>query len=274
MAKRFRRIKRKGVRLTKRDLQVVLAVFEARYMTNRLIARLLFKPTTFSWCKQRIRYLFDLGYLGKRKAYVNEPDVYYLGLEGKRYIVSLGEHAREEVDKMAGVSGGRATAPILMMNHDLTLSRLYVNARLQCRRYGWEMRWRNTRMLETARMGIEPDAWIEVRNRGKRKASFVEFTAAMPTGKELAGKIEGYEGYWERTCDPVPVLWLTTSRSKASRLKSGILKSEYRDYFLVGLIEDAGGFLTEPMWEWSESEERIRWASPPQEAINEAGGRH
>ena len=74
MAKRFERKERYRVRLTKRDLAIVEAVFEARYLTNELVFQLFFKPTAFSWCKQRMRYLFDLGYLKKRQVHINEPD--------------------------------------------------------------------------------------------------------------------------------------------------------------------------------------------------------
>ena len=259
MTKRFVRRQRSGIALTERDLRAVEAVFEARYMTNQLIARLLYKPTTFSSCKQRLRYLFDLGYLKKRKAQVNQPDVYYLGLIGKRYIVSLGEHTREVVDRIAGVGGEGAVAPSLMLRHELTLSRLYVNARLECRECGWDMHWKNTRSLESERLGIEPDARIVVINGRKSKQAFIEFTAAMPSAKELRGKIEGYAAYWERTGSPMPVLWFTTSRSKINRLREGIQKSAYRDYFLVGSIEDAARFLSGRVWWWSEADDMIQW---------------
>ena len=263
MTKRFERIHRSRIRLTDRDFKTVVAVFEARYMTNRMIARLFYKPTTFSWCKQRVRYLFDLGYLKKRKAHVNEPDIYFVGLKGRRHIASLGEYPQELVDKIAGVSGGRAEAPLLMMNHDLTLSRLYVNARVACKQFSWAMRWKNARLLELEELGVQPDAWIEVTNRDKTKQSFIEFTAVVPTKSELSDRIGRYEEYWERTKTPVPVLWLTTSQSKLNQLRRGVLAATYKDYFLLGLIENVGRFLTGPIWRWSESEEMVSWLNAP-----------
>jgi len=263
MTKRFVRSERRGIRLTARDLQIVEAVFEARYLTNQMITRLLFRPTTFSTCKQRLRYLYDLGYLAKRQTHVNEPDVYYLGLKGKRYIVSLGEHSKEDVDRIAGVSGGEASAPILMMEHELTLSRLYVAARLECAQYDWKLRWRNARMLEVLKIGIQPDAWIEVSGSRGSQAAYIEFTAVMPTKPELASKVARYEAHWEAQDTPTPVLWLTTSLNKLDMLRQAIVHSTYRDYFLRGLIEDANEFLTRQMWRWSESEEMVQWIKPP-----------
>ena len=90
MSKRFQRVDRRQVQITTRDLAVVEAVFAARYMTHRQIGRLFFGGDTSSHGRQRVRYLFDLDYLRKRVAAPNEPDIYYLGLEGRRYIASLG----------------------------------------------------------------------------------------------------------------------------------------------------------------------------------------
>ena len=259
MTKRFERRRRSGVSLTERDLGAVEAVFQARYMTNQLIARLLYKPTTFSTCKQRLRYLFDLGYLKKRRAQVNQPDVYYLGLKGKRYVVSLGEYSREEVDKIAGVGGDGALAPSLMLRHELALSKLYVSACLDCRHHGWDIQWQNTRMVEREGLGIEPDARIVVTNGRRSRQAFIEFTAAMPDAKDLAAKVGGYEAFWQRTGNPIPVLWITTSRHKLTRLREAVMKAVHKDYFLVGLIENAAEFLTSPIWWWSEAEEMIQW---------------
>jgi hypothetical protein len=262
MTKRFQRVNREHVRLTERDLQIVQAVFEARYLTNQMITRLLFKPTTFSTCKQRLRYLYDLGYLAKRKAYVNEPDVYYLGPAGKRYIVSLGEYSQEDVNRVAGVSGRGASAPLLMMSHDLTLSRLYVNARLECASRGWTLRWRNTRLLERQQLGVEPDAWLQVRHGERTREAYVEFTAVMPTRGELASKIARYEAHWEGEERPTPVLWLTTSRSKQNQIQGSILHSVYKAFFLLGLIEESRTFLTGRIWWWSEAAGMVPWIRP------------
>ena len=263
MTKRFERIKRTGVRITARDLEIVRAVFEARYMTVRQIARLLFRPTTFSSCKERLRRLYDLRYLEKRQTYINEPDIYYLGFRGKRAIVAQGEYSKEHVDRTAGVSGGSAKAPVLMMAHELTLSRIYVNARLECALYGWTLQWRNTRTLELLRLGVEPDAWLRVSHGNRSLEAYLEFTAVMPTQAELRKKIEGYVTLWSSQPEATPVLWFTTSRSKVNLLLRAVAESEYGDYFLVGLVEDAGQFLSGRIWCWGESEGMIQWIKPP-----------
>ena len=271
MAGRFERMERTRVRLTKRDLQIVQAVFEARYLTNDMVCQLFFKPTTYSSCKQRMRILFDLGYVKKRSVHVNEPDVYFLGLKGRRYIASIDdEYGKAEVGRIAGVSGDKAGAPILMMNHDLTLSQLYVYATLECRQHGLEMEWKNTRMLELVKLGIEPDALLQVSHGDSRRAAFIEFTSVLPDRGEMKRRLVGFDAYLQsRRCqsdfgvDDIAVLWFTTSPTKADRIKTSLRDSSYPDYFLVGVIDDAERFVTDPIWHWSESEPPIRWVSPP-----------
>jgi len=268
MSKRFQRVAREDVRITKRDLQVIEAVFEARYMTNRQIGRLLFGRADSSHGRQRLRYLFDLDYLRKRVANPNEPDIYYLGLKGRRYIATSGGWKQGTVDRIAGVSGEKVPTPALMMRHELTLSRLYVNARLECRAHGWSMRWKNTRMLEMEKLGLEPDAWIGLSGRRGEREAYVEFTAAMPSQSEMAGKLGRYEDFWSARDKAVPVLWLSTSRAKTNRLLEAIRRSDYRDCFLVGQIEDAGRWLTGTIWRWGDAEDgqqndMVQWVQPP-----------
>jgi hypothetical protein len=258
MSKRFERCKR-PTHLTDKDRLTLEAVFAARYLTNRMVCRLFYSDSTFSWCKQRLRNLYDGGYVGKRWCYPNEPDVYFLGLQGRRYIAAQAGFAKEDVNKIAGVRGD-CQAPILMMNHELTLSTLYVNAVLECRKYGLHFRWKNTRMLELDRLGVQPDAYVMVEGTQKHEA-FIEFTAVMPSRSEMKRKLEGYEGLLK--AHPVPVLWLTTSRNKLTQLRQAVLKCYHKDYFALGLIDEAGEFLTKKMWWWSASDEPVEFIKAP-----------
>lgn len=253
MSHRFQRTPRKYVQITERDLAIVEAVFYARYLTNRQIAQLFFSPGAFSSCKKRVRYLFDKGYLKKRPAFPNEPDIYYLGLKGKRHIASLGRYAKEEVDRIAGVSGGDAEGHFLMMRHELTLSQLYVNAVLECRRHGWTLRWENSRMLELRKLGVQPDAFLQVGDR----AAFLEFTSALPTREEMARKVAGYERLLEAIEGQAVVLWFAANEARMEQLWQGLRQGLYPDYFLLGLIEEAEGFLTRPMWRWCRAEGKV-----------------
>ena len=269
MTHRFQRVKRPHIRITARDLAIVESTFRARYLTNQQIAQLLFSPGAFSSCKKRVRYLFDRGYLRKRATYVNEPDIYFLGLAGKRHIVRLGEYPSPIVDRIAGVRGGEGEGHYLMMRHELTLSQLYVNAALDCRQRGWTLHWENARMLELRKLGVQPDAYLRVGERG----AFLEFTGVVPTGVELGGKVEGYTTLLEALEGRALVLWLTTSKAKLGQLWRGISQGPYPDYFLLGLIDEATQFLTRPMWRWSEAEHPVAFIAPQERVVYGVGGR-
>ena len=270
MTGRFERIQRGPLHLIRRDCEALQALFAARYLTNRMICRLLYRPTTFSWCKQRLRYLFDAGYVCKRRVQVNEPDIYYLGLRGRRYIASLGEYARPEVDRIAGVSGAGAETPALMMGHDLALSQLYVNAALECRQRGWSLEWENTRMIELRRLGVQPDAYLRVTGERVDKRAFIEFTAVMPTREEMRGKLNGYAAL-EEAMNGVTILWFTTSKGKLEQLYQQVAEWEYADYVLLGLIEEEGEYLTQAMWKWGGSGKLVRFVTPGERILYEGG---
>jgi hypothetical protein len=268
MTHRFEPREREGVYLTARDLRVVEAVFAARYLTGRQIGRLLFGRANSSHCRSRLRVLFDLGYLRKRPVGQNDPDVYYLGLQGRRYLAEAGVCSRSLADRVAGVSGEGAGAPGLMMAHDLALSELYVEARLETEGYGWALSWRNARMLELEQLGVQPDAWLLVSSGAGQQEAYLEFTAAMPSAAEISDKLEGYRAHWERSKRPCAVLWLASAQPHAASILETVRTGAYGDCFLVGLIDDARGFLTRRMWRWGDGQDgegvdMVQWVQPP-----------
>ena len=252
MTERFERRERKGIHFTQRDREIVQAVFYARYLTSRQVARLFFKNTLSSSCKKRVRYLFDKGYLKKRLVNPSELDIYYLGLQGRHYIAqTVDSYPQDVVDKIAGV-GGEGEVVSLMVRHELALSSLYVSAIMQCLQFGWQLVWQNTRMLELQRLGVQPDAYFQAYNR----KAFIEFTAVLPSRSEMQRKLDGYLPLLEQR-GGVPILWFTTSKAKLEYLFKTAKGWLYQDYILFGLIEDNNEFLTKPIWKWSEQKEPV-----------------
>lgn len=276
-APRFQRRRQKYYRPTRRDLEIVQAVWEARYLTNNEINDLFFSGGgVSSSCKSRIRKLYDAGYLAKRKAHLNEPDIYCLGLKGKRFISDKLRLEKEYVNQVAGVSGSRSQAPMLMMGHELALSQLYSSARRQAKSYGFSYRWLNTRQLELLKLGFQPDAFLEVSYRGRSRAAFIEITKVMPRASELKAKVTAYGQYMESgRCEAdlgvpqVDVMWFTTSASRAHGLRVAINKSIYKDVFIVGQLSDKGHFLTGKVFAWSQSREKVAWVGVPEEVLYE-----
>lgn len=246
MTDRFTRTERKGVYFTERDQEIVRAVFSARYLTRFQIERRFFSPGASSSCKKRVRYLFDQGYLRKRRAFPNEPDVYFLGLRGRRFIAQgTDEWTQEDVDRIAGVEGEGE----IMMGHELTLSELYIEAAILCESRGWTLRWKNTRMLELRELGIQPDAHLKITGEGFERKAFIEFTGVVPNDKELKEKLRGYKPLVEAT--RTPIIWLTTAPGKLLRLQRQITKWVYADYVLLGIVTRE--YLTKEIYHWTKS---------------------
>jgi hypothetical protein len=262
MTRRFERTQRGPLHLSSRDCEALQALFTARYLTNRMICQLLYRTTTFSRCKQRLRYLYDAGYVRKRRVQINEPDIYYLGLKGRRYITSLGTYAREAVDRIAGVSGEKAGIPALMMGHDLALAQLYVDAVLECRWRGWALHWGNARMLELRELGVQPDAYLRIPEMNQQ--AFIEFTSVIPGHAEMKRKLEGYRQLLE-SLGGVPILWFTLAKG-LGQLSKRIDEWAYHDWVLLGAIEARNEFLTRKMWRWSKRKELVQFV-PPRETI-------
>ena len=269
MSRRFQRNPRR-IRFAERDAKILQALFEARYLTNRLVERLFFAPTTASWCRQRMRCLFDAGFVRKRQAYPNEPDVYYLGLKGRRYIAHLHSYPQPLVDKIAGV-GGNVPAPMLMMHHELALSELYVSTALECRQHGYRLQWKNTRMLELEGLGIQPDAYLRVEGPSRSQTAYLEYTAVMPTRSELAGKLDRYQACFKAR-GPVMVLWLANSAKKLEHLQAAVREHPCEDWFLFGLIQEARQPLTGAIWRHAEGDELVRLVAPRTHLIYSANG--
>ena len=63
-------------------------------------------------------------------------------------------------------------------------------------------------------------------------------SSAFPTVTELRGKLAAHEELFLRS-QPTQMLWFTTSPGKSTRLEACIRDADWRDYFWVGLVDDA-----------------------------------
>jgi hypothetical protein len=227
--------KDKQPKFVENDEAIIRAVYEARYLSADLIIDLLFRETLAKWAYGRLRDLYDLKFLDKRVTFANLPDVYFLGLQGRRYFKKLG---CENVDETAGDSGGTPLDTLLWMRHDLTVSKLYVWARLEAARRGWEMEWKNARVLEVEKLGVQPDGWIRVGKPGQMFEGYIEFTNQLTSRAEIEKKIRQYQGRGN-------VLWFTTTEAKLRAIQPHLT-----GHYALALVEEAKEWLTAPIWHW------------------------
>jgi hypothetical protein len=263
MTGRYSRQTVKYKRLTQRDKQIIEAVFTARYLSTSMVQSLFFTSSTRT--KTRLRVLFNQGYLLKREVGERSEDVYYLGVKGRHLIEDMLSLERDYVTKVAGVSGQGN----LYLDHELTLSRLYVSGRKQAKLQGWQFDWCNTRMLRLARLGVQPDAHLKIRGERDVREAFIEFTDVLPKAVEMERKLEGYQALWANL-RPIPILWFCSSRVKARRIRDGVRGCEA---ILVGDISQSSQYLTEAIWWWGQSKEAVAFLRPKETVLYRAGGR-
>ncbi len=260
MTSRYTKTASKGRFLTERDKQVIEAVYEARYLTRSQIQQLFFGSATRA--KTRLRILYNNGWLRKREVGQNREDVYFLGVKGRHLIEERLKLQRDYVAKVSGVPGTGAT--LLYLDHELAISALYVALRLETRLHNWTLTWRNARQLELGKLGVQPDAYFQVKGQGTKEA-FIEFTAVLPKPTEMKRKLEGYAEVWKKR-RPIPVLWLTTSKAKLSSLKR-----QAGEGILLGLYEDKGQLLTGKIWHYQG--QQVAFLRPKETVLFKAGGR-
>jgi hypothetical protein len=145
-----------------------------------------------------------------------------------------------------------------MMNHDLALSDLYVKAVLECREHGWDLTWKNSRMLELKKLGVEPDAYLKVESPHGSREAFIEYTAVLPTRTELDKRLEAYQRLYERTGRTIPILWFATTASKLNWLRSSAGSCGCAAFGLV-----AEKYLSSSIWWWGS--EQVRFIQPKEE---------
>ena len=156
--RRSRNVRRTGghVTLTKRDVAILKAVARFRVAESPALLRLFFTGASRERGSQRLRQLFDSGFLQVRLGKLSEPNVYSLGEAGRRWAQ---EH---------GVPAGRV--PSGDIAHHLAVvelwSRLAVSLsqrddlRLGSFRADWETRERGAGTLP-----VIPDGLVEIRQR-------------------------------------------------------------------------------------------------------------
>lgn len=261
MTSRYSKTSSRGRFLTERDKQIVESVYEARYLSTSQIRRLHFDSATRA--KTRLRILYNNGWLKKREVGQNREDVYFLGVKGKHLIEERLDLDRDYVAKVAGVSGTGAT--LLYLDHDIAISSLYVDLKFEAKDHGWRIEWRNARQLELRKLGVQPDAYFRVKGASGGKEAFIEFTAVLPSPSEMKRKLEGYQTLWAKL-RPIPVLWLTTTKSKLNSLAN-----QAGEGVLLGLYEDKARLLTGTIWR--HMGKQTCFLRPKETVLFKAGGR-
>ena len=258
------------LRLGRRDIDIVRAVWEYRALTTHQVEKLFFRPNTRdaprageavprrkinSRCQRRLQLLFQHGYLLRdeqpvKRSEGRKPLVYFLDRRGSELLAGHGEH----VDWAAGESD--VQSPFL--EHLLATNDVRIAVTLASEQQGYTLaKWLDDKTLKSRH--VKQYVRIEADNGKSIRAAIVPdgyFRLSLPQGDahyllELdRGTVVGRSSHWERRDWRRKVLAYTEYihsgmfedryNGRGARILT-VVPSEARLRHLRDITEDAGG---------------------------------
>ena len=209
---RYQRVdKHPDKRLTPRDGRVLNWVYEMRFLSREQIQRLEFDSSSGRYCRDRLRRLFDAGYLDRRRLDLgtgfgaNMP-VYGLDKKGAEWIALDQKMDSSEVDWKPR---DNEVNPYFM-EHALAINDFWIDVVLATRESEYELeRWIPERTLKSeemkdyvddpkadGRIAVVPDGYFCIGLADGRRACFaLELDRGTVKKKSWRRKIRGYLEY-------------------------------------------------------------------------------
>lgn len=198
-------------RFTPRDGRIINWVYRMRFLSRKQIQRLEFKPNQARYCRARLRWLYDEGYLDRRRMDLrtgfgaNMP-IYCLDEKGADWIALNQKMGRSEVDWKPRDN----RVKIYFMEHTLAINDFWIDIVLATRESEHELvRWIDERTLKSdemkdyvedpsgsGRISIIPDGYFCLGLPDGRRACFaLELDRGTVTRDRWKTKIRGYVEY-------------------------------------------------------------------------------
>ena len=177
-------------RFTPRDGRILTWVYELRFLTREQIQRLEFDPNSARYCRARLRWLFDAGYLDRRRldlgtGYGANMPVYCLGVQGADWIALSQKMDRNDLDWKPRDN----EAEEQFLAHTLAINDFRINTILAARQAGFELEWIDERSLKRR----EAKDYVEDPKTGRR-------ISVVPDGYFVLEGIPGSDGRSHQAC--------------------------------------------------------------------------
>lgn len=246
-------------RLTERDRQIILAVYQYRVLTTNQVEALFFAPPGGkakslynSRCRLRLQALYHAGYLVRdeqpqKMSEGRKPLLYSLDVEGAKLIAQMQDvpladlHWRRKVPTISPFT----------MEHLLATNNVRVQVEVTARHHGLEIsKWLDDHTLRQKgttdyvtlkskegseqRVSLVPDGYFVLENQEVRHHQFLEIDMVTMTGmyakygrRDWARKVAAYLEYYRSGkyqqrygTRSMRVLTVTTSDKRLANLKS------------------------------------------------------
>lgn len=280
--------KPKNIRLTKRDIEVFITLYQTRYMTTPQIQALFWPPakgkpySTLKPCQRRLRLYTEHRFLRRLEL------PWFRGEGRKPYVYALDQVGAQIVAHELGLDPKRidwqrrGDPEYLFLQHVLATNDVRVAITLAARENGWKIeKWVEERTLRSQAMrdyvtiqgprggkqkvAVIPDGYFILHLGDRRGHHFLEIdrrtVTVEPTSEEQNSwrrKVRAYLAYYQSgkyseryQTKSLRILTVTTGERRLSNLKRITEKSGGRSHFWFTTFDLATpeNILTAPIWQ-------------------------
>ena len=201
------------MQITARDIRVVRAVYEMRFMTREQVQELEFSPSTASFCKRRLTLLYHHGFLDRKfipavGSFGSTRAIYCLDRKGAELIAHELAVPPVRLDWRPKLSDRE----LYFLQHTLGINDFRICAMLCAHQSGFALDWTDERTLRRREMRdyvadpkakgqnltVVPDGYFTLTSEGSAPAFALELDRATVEEKPFKTKVRAY-GEWKQT---------------------------------------------------------------------------
>jgi hypothetical protein len=201
------------MQITARDIRIVHAVYEMRFLTREQVQKLEFSPSTVSFCKRRLTLLYHHGYLDRKfipaqGSFGSTRAIYCLDKKGAELVAHELAVSPLDLDWRAKLSDRE----LYFLQHTLGINDFRICANLYAHQSGVSLVWTDERALRRREMrdyvadpkakgqnlAVVPDGYFTLTSDGSIPAFALELDRATVEEKPFKTKVRAY-GEWKRT---------------------------------------------------------------------------
>src|SRR5258708_3834862 len=258
------------MRLTERDKQIILAVYEYRVLTLDQLHKLIFRNITDTRLVQRsLARLYHHKFLARVFLPVlagSSPTMYVLDKKGAELLRS--DFGLEDLNWYPSSKTLKTT----FLDHTTAINDFRISITSACDAPGYQLQeWVTENSVKahidhvtvrgksgkTREIPIVPDSYFIVDTPRGRAHFFLELDRGTMTTKSFRSKIEGFleyyaSGAYERhyQTQSLTILTVTTTQKRLNNLKRVTEAAGGTDWFLFGVLDELTSdvVLTSPLW--------------------------
>ena len=252
------------MQLTARDVRVLSAACDMRFLTREQIQELLFSPSTASYCKRRLALLYHNAYLDRiyvpaLNSFGSTKAIYTLATKGASVVARDRKVDERELDWRAR----HTDRELYFMRHTLAINDFRIALTLAAQERGLTVSWTDERALKRREMKdyvddpkhqgrqlvVVPDGYFTVEHGRHKNAFAVEIDRATVEEKPFKEKVRAY-GEWKVTgtyerryaVKSLRVLWViadvTRDSTRLERIKRWTEAEGGRSLFWFAMLDE------------------------------------